>query len=415
MDQVSVDHHHLRPMSGRDPREPHRAATPLELLFDLTLVVAFGVAGEQLAHSLAVGHVAVGLAAFGFVLFGATWAWISYTRFATAYDTDDWFVRLAVLVQMLGVLVFTLGIPDLFHGFEHHWEMRNETIVAGYVVMRVALVALWLRAARDHPERRHACRVQAGAVALAQVGWVAVAVADLATGPTLVLGMLLFALEVALPMLIERTYGEHPWHPHHLAERYGLLTIIALGEGVIGTTASLEALYQHGGWSVGLVAIGAAGVSLTVGLWWVYFSFPFAQILELRPASVYAFAYAHLLVWAAVAMVGAGLHVAAYYLEHEATIGRAATVLTIALPVALFVLVAYVGGTLMTPGGTVDPFHVVLVVLTALVLGGAVVLAMAGASLALCLVVVMLAPWVTVVGFELLGHRHMNERLAVGD
>ncbi len=74
---IEVAHHHLRRMTGRDPRERHRSATPLELLYDLTLVVAFGVAGEQLAHSLAVGHVAVGLAAFGFVLFGATWAWIS--------------------------------------------------------------------------------------------------------------------------------------------------------------------------------------------------------------------------------------------------------------------------------------------------------------------------------------------------
>jgi low temperature requirement protein LtrA len=235
-----AEHHHLRPMVGRDVRERHRAATPLELLYDLTLVVAFGVAGEYLAHDLAAGHVVVGLAAFGFVLFGATWAWISYTRFATAYDTDDWFVRLAVLVQMVGVLVFTLGIPDLFHGFEDHWQMDNQTIVSGYVVMRVALVALWLRAARDHPERRHACRVQAGAVAAAQLGWVAVAVADLATGVTLALGMVLFAIEVALPTVIERTCGEHPWHSHHLAERYGLLTIIALGEGIIGTSASLR-------------------------------------------------------------------------------------------------------------------------------------------------------------------------------
>ena len=44
-------------MSGRDPHEPHRVATPLELLFDLTFVIAFGVAASQLAHSLASGHV----------------------------------------------------------------------------------------------------------------------------------------------------------------------------------------------------------------------------------------------------------------------------------------------------------------------------------------------------------------------
>ena len=56
--------HRLRVMSGRDPNEPHRAATPLELLYDLTFVVAFGVASDQFAHLLAEGHFAAGLAAF---------------------------------------------------------------------------------------------------------------------------------------------------------------------------------------------------------------------------------------------------------------------------------------------------------------------------------------------------------------
>ncbi len=47
--------HPLRLMSGRDPHESHRASTPLELLYDLTFVVAFGVASDQIAHLLACG------------------------------------------------------------------------------------------------------------------------------------------------------------------------------------------------------------------------------------------------------------------------------------------------------------------------------------------------------------------------
>ncbi len=53
-------------MSGRDPGEHHRVATPLELLFDLTFVVAFGVAASELAHLLAEGHIAAGLTGFVF-------------------------------------------------------------------------------------------------------------------------------------------------------------------------------------------------------------------------------------------------------------------------------------------------------------------------------------------------------------
>jgi low temperature requirement protein LtrA len=66
--------HGITRMIGRDPSEPHRAATPLELLFDLTFVVAFGVAAEQLAHLLAEGHVASGLLGFGFAMFAVCWA-----------------------------------------------------------------------------------------------------------------------------------------------------------------------------------------------------------------------------------------------------------------------------------------------------------------------------------------------------
>ena len=97
-------------MFGRDPDESHRAATPLELLFDLTFVVAFGVAGDELAHFLAEEHIAAGIGGFAFAAFGIAWAWINFSWFASAYDTDDWVFRLLTMVQMAGVLVFALGI-----------------------------------------------------------------------------------------------------------------------------------------------------------------------------------------------------------------------------------------------------------------------------------------------------------------
>jgi low temperature requirement protein LtrA len=98
-------------MSGRDPDEQHRAATPLELLYDLTFVVAFGVASEQLAHLLAEGHYAAGLTAFVLAVFAICWAWINFSWFASAYDTDDWVFRLATMVQMVGVIILALGLP----------------------------------------------------------------------------------------------------------------------------------------------------------------------------------------------------------------------------------------------------------------------------------------------------------------
>jgi low temperature requirement protein LtrA len=144
-------------MGGRDPAESHRAATPLELLFDLTFVVAFGMAADELAHHLADDHVRAGLIGFGFGTFAITWAWTDFSWFASAYDTDDWVFRLTTMVQMVGVIVLALGPPDMFESIDEGATVDNRVMVAGYVVMRVAMVFQWLRAAKQDPARRPAC------------------------------------------------------------------------------------------------------------------------------------------------------------------------------------------------------------------------------------------------------------------
>ena len=104
--------HRLNPMRGRDPAESHRAATPLELLFDLTFVVAFGMAADELAHAWPRTTSAAALLGFGFATFAISWAWINFSWFASAYDTDDWVFRLTTMVQMVGVIILALGLPD---------------------------------------------------------------------------------------------------------------------------------------------------------------------------------------------------------------------------------------------------------------------------------------------------------------
>lgn len=98
-------------MSGRDPHQQHRVATPLELLFDLTFVIAFGVAASQFAHTMAGGHVSDALVSFGFAAFAIWWAWMNFTWFASAYDTDDWVYRAMTMLQMIGVIVLSLDPP----------------------------------------------------------------------------------------------------------------------------------------------------------------------------------------------------------------------------------------------------------------------------------------------------------------
>ena len=151
MSEAGTLAHRLRRMSGRDPDEHGRASTPLELLFDLTFVVAVGQAANLFAHSVFEGHTWTGLIAFAIAVFAIIWAWINFSWFASAFDTDDWVFRVVTMVQMVGVCIAALGLPALFHSIDEGGHVDNRVLVIGYVVMRLAMVSQWLRAARQSP------------------------------------------------------------------------------------------------------------------------------------------------------------------------------------------------------------------------------------------------------------------------
>ena len=399
-------------MSGRDPGEEHRAATPLELLFDLTFVVAFGIAADELAHYLAEDHIQTSLISFSFVTFAISWAWINFSWFASAYDTDDWIFRLLTLVQMVGVLVLALGIAPVFESIDEGDHVDNGVLVAGYIVMRVAMVAQWLRAARQDPPRRPAAMTYVVTIAISQVGWVALAIAKTSVGAMFAWAALLILVEVGGPVIAETRKGGTPWHPHHIAERHGLLIIIALGEAILGTIVALEAVVgpEGPGWSVQAAVVGFAGVALTFGMWWIYFVVPCGSILEHRRNRSFGWGYGHIPLFGSVVAAGAGLHAAAYLLEHKTKLDVLDTLLTTAIPVAIYVLGIFVLYTYLS--GTVDRFHFLLIALSGGLLGASVAMAAAGVAIEWCLLVVALVPWVTVIGYELVGHRHNAEVLA---
>src|SRR6202034_102598 len=134
--------------SARDTEESHRSSSPLEALFDLTFVVAVAQVADQLARSIERGHALQGVVPFVMVCFAIWWAWMNFTWFASAYDTDDVPYRLLSLLQMDGVLVLAAGVPA---AFEHQ---NFFGITLGYFIMRIGLVAQWIRAAIENPERR---------------------------------------------------------------------------------------------------------------------------------------------------------------------------------------------------------------------------------------------------------------------
>lgn len=329
---------HVRKPRGRDIHEEHRVSTPLELLFDLTFVVAIALAAAQLHHGLAEHHLAQALPVFGLVFFSIWWAWMNYSWFASAYDNDDTAFRLLTMLQMLGVLVLATGIGGAFEG---QWA----AMVFGYVLMRVALVVQWVRAGRGDPERRSTCYRYALGVAAVQVFWVArLSLPADWMWPMAVLGVV---LELAVPAWAERV-GPTPWHAHHIAERYGLMTIIVLGECVLGTGNSIASVLQSEGWSWGLAAVGIGGLGLVLALWWIYFLLPSAEALHHHRERAWGWGYGHFFVFASVAALGSGLEVVADMLKvssHGGAEGNGSTsleaILFLAVPLTIYVLAVW--------------------------------------------------------------------------
>jgi low temperature requirement protein LtrA len=355
-------------------------------------------------------HVGEGVVAFLLAAFSVAWAWINFTWFASAYDTDDWPFRLTTMVQMVGVLLLALGVPDLFASvIDHETHLDLRLMVIGYIVMRLPMVVQWLRAGRQDPSRRSLCHTMVVTLVVAQVGWLLVAVLGPSMRVAAVAVVVLVGVEMAGPLTAETRHGGTPWHSHHIAERYGLLVIIALGEGLLGTNAALAALIEDG-WTVDVAVLGLAGTALTFGVWWTYFVVPSGHLLHAHRERSFGWGYGHLPLFGAVVAIGAGLHAAAYYLEDESTLSETGTVLAVAVPLAVYAFCFYALYSTLTR--SLDPFHLVLIALTVVLLVLPVVLAAADVDLVWCLAVLALVPWVTVVGYETVGHRHNAEVLA---
>ena len=342
-------------MTGRDPDERHRASTPLELLFDLTFVVAVAQAGTQLHHALAAGHAVHAVAGYVLVFFGIWWAWVNFTWFASAYDTDDVPYRLLTLLQMGGVLVFAAGIPLAFEHFDF------TIVVIGYVIMRLALVTQWLRAAAEHPAGRAGTLRYAGGVTLVQLCWVGRLWLPGLAG---VIGfVVLVAAELAVPAWAEFAGRSTPWHPDHITERYGLFTIIVLGEVVAATMTAVQQAMAAGGVSGGLLLAAVAGLVLVFALWWSYFKHASPRQVRQSLRVTFAWAYAHYVVFAAVAALGAGLQLVIGTVRHETPVPPVFAAFTVAPPAAIFLIVL----GMLTPGTTRGgPISTGLIAITAI-------------------------------------------------
>ena len=325
----------VRALSPRDPHEEHRVSTPLELLTDLCFVVAVAQASAGLHHAIAEDHIGHGLIAFGIAFFAIWWTWLNFTWFASAYDNDDVVYRLLTILQIIGVLLVAAGIPGVF-------EDNFVLVVMGYVVMRIALVIQWLRAARGDSRTRRTCLRYAGALVLVQVMWIAILAVPHEYRP--LAWIPLAALDLCVPMWAERT-GATPWHPEHIVDRYAAFFIIVLGESILAATLAIQGAWTDLAHASGALVVLVGGVLVVFGMWWLYFARDAGVVLErARDEGTrfeYVWGFGHYFIFASGAAIGAGLAVRAEYWAHPEEIPRLASAAAVTVPIAVLMAALY--------------------------------------------------------------------------
>lgn len=349
---------HLSRMYPRNPQEKHRVASVLELFFDLVFVIAVSTlatnahhlieAGltadstQHSAHSLPqIGVTITTIGMYALIFEFIWWAWMNFTWFASSYDTDDWLYRINTFLQMIGVLVLTAGIEPMMHNADYRLA------ACGYVVMRLSMVSQWLRAwkstdatalgtdakptannAGTVTQRHHintpaairskqAAHTYAVGISILQVAWVLWAfVVPSSLWSSLMLAALVVG-ELAVCYFAERR-GPTLWHPHHITERFGLFTIILLGESLLSSTSALISVLHesHNLWqTLSLFTLFLCSFVIIACLWWVYF-WPTHHAVLNSFHRIMKYGYLHYVIFAAAGFLSVGVETIVSTLEH---------------------------------------------------------------------------------------------------
>lgn len=239
---------------GTESAEEHRHATWLELFYDLVFVVAV----SQVAHNLSADVSLSGFFGFAFLFMPIWWAWIGTTLYANRFDTDDVGYRLLTGVQMLAVAALAVNV---------HHALGESSIgfALSYAAGRAVLVFEYLRVASYiAPARQLATRFASG-FALAATLWLVSAFVPI----PLRFGFWALGLVVdfATPIIARQSQVGLLPHTEHLPERFGLFTLIVLGEAII---AVVDGVAEQK-WDLQSAIAAVLGFSIAFSLWWIYF------------------------------------------------------------------------------------------------------------------------------------------------
>ncbi len=282
--------------------EAERKATWFELFFDLVFVVTIAELGNALASEPTIG----GFLRFAALFVPVWWAWAGFTFYADRFDTDDLVYRLLGLVAMFAIAALATGVHDAFRG-------DVTVFVLAYVAARVVLVMLYARVVGSHEPGRPIAMFYGAVFSAGALLWL-VSLAVPSPWRYVVWGAVL-AVELVAPVCGWRLLPGVPIDPVHMPERFGLLTIIVLGESILAVVLGVSGT----SWETASAVAATGGFVLAAALWWTYFDFLDASMVRRNNAAGLAYMYAHLPLTLGIASLGAGVKLAVLAAGGEAT------------------------------------------------------------------------------------------------
>jgi low temperature requirement protein LtrA len=260
-----------------------RRVTWLELFFDLV----FAAAVMQVAGPLRDDYSAAGLLRFAILFVLIWWAWTGHAVFSTRFGSDDGVQRALTLLQVFGVAVMAANARDALD------SRSSAGFAAAYAVLRLILVAQYGRA-RTTPRARALSTWYFTGHGVAAVLWLLSSVTP--TPERYWLWGAAFAVDLGTPLTAVRHNVALPPDAAHLPERFGLFTLILLGESVVAVMHGIE---QQEYWSIPAASAAFAGMGVAFFIWWWYFVA--ARATAAQPVTnhrdairLHAWSYAHL-------------------------------------------------------------------------------------------------------------------------
>ncbi|QWG25274.1 low temperature requirement protein A [Bradyrhizobium sediminis] len=240
----------------------HSRVTYAELFFDLVFVFAV----TQISHTLLGRFIPLGAVQTTLLFLAVWWVWV-YTSWVTNWlNPETTPVRVMLFVLMLGGLVLSTSIPQAF-------ESRGLWFAIAYAAMQVSkTIFLWV----STPPTRTLARLNAVRIttwlSVSGVFWIAGGFADgqarlVFWAVALGIEYLSPAVRFWIPKYGASSIEDWTVEGGHMAERCALFVIIALGESIVVTGATLADL----AWSAETLGAFASSFIGSLAMWWIYF------------------------------------------------------------------------------------------------------------------------------------------------